>query len=470
MSSSSLIPDLRGVFYTSAVDLQYYTTTYKMAGGQFKYRTVKQAVRFLGTGTHVDIPTSRDNPAALCYKAYQLVDISHLVEMMLDFPRFAVLAQPHRFRNIITYAGAISFVASKLAKLNATQSVEFKPNLVVADTSVVGLIADTLHTYFNGELTIYLICGDGEDVHYDSFKAKTPLPVYGDDCFKVIIGELDRSDIETAKTVFVMSYQHLFRSHYTTTLASVKSLSEVDRERLGFVDIEDAVISSIENTPSKRFTPSPSTKAGRSSSSVRQGSASELVRIHEPSVYLDFGIVVCEEKNEEKNEEDVENEDDTNCDNLRRAQSISALKRDALILAVEQPKLDYKHVLRYLRLGIRNMPKLPTFPDDCPLNRFYDDEFDPEIPVIPKEYGARTGQKRKLDSGCQPLVQMKPPTKEGELLSKLYYTKGTRWWLFSPLLLRLTALQQEYNPGLCQPVINSIISQLVLQRDDSTTL
>ncbi|TRX89482.1 hypothetical protein FHL15_009651 [Xylaria flabelliformis] len=438
-----------------------------VADGQFKYRTVKQAVRFLGTGTHVYVPTSRDKPEALTYKAYQLVDISHLVEMMLDFPRFAVLAQPDRFRNIVTYAGAISFVASRLAKLNATQSIEFKPNLVVADTTAVGRIADTFHAYFDGELTVYLICGEGEDVHYDSFKAKTPLSVHDDDSFKLILGELDRSDIETAKTIFVMSYQHLFKSHYTTNLISIKSLSEVDRERLGLIDIEDADTLPIEDTPSKRFTPSPSKRVARSPSLVREGSKHELVPIHEPKNYLDFGIVVCEEKNEEDAEDGA---DDTSRDNSRRARSISALKRDSLILAVEQPILDYRHVLRYLRLGIRNVPKLPAFPDDCPLTRFYHDDFDPEIAVISKEYGARTGQKRKLESGCQPLVQMKSPTEEGESVAKLYYTKGIRWWLFSPRLLWLTARQMNFDPGLCQPVVDSIISQLILQRDDSTTL
>ncbi|KAI0185068.1 hypothetical protein EV127DRAFT_485552 [Xylaria flabelliformis] len=470
-----------------------------VAGGQFKYRTVKQAVRCLGTGTHVHVPTSRDKPEALTYKAYQLVgkskleqnfppshplsfsvsiteannnfmrsiDISHIVEMMLDFPRFAVLAQPDRFRNTVTYAGAISFVASRLAKLNATRSKEFKPNLVVADTTHVGRIADTFHAYFDGELTVHLIYGEGEDVHYDSFKAKTPLSPQDDDSFKLILGELDRSDIETAKTVFVMSYQHLFKSHYTTALVSIKSLSEVDRERLGFFDIEDADPLPIEETPSKRFKPSPSKRVARSPSLVREGSTHELVRIHEPKNYLDFGIVVCEERNEEGVEDDA---DDTSCDNFRRAQSISALKRDSLILAVEQPRLDYRHVLRYLRLGIRNMPKLPAFPDDCPLTRFYHEDFDPEIAVVSKDYGAKTGQKRKLNSGFQPLVQMKSPTKEGESLAKLYYTKGTRWWLFSPRLLWLAARQMDFDPGLCQPIVDSIISQLVLQRDDSTTL
>ncbi|KAI1734686.1 hypothetical protein F4680DRAFT_437548 [Xylaria scruposa] len=265
-----------------------------------------------------------------------------------------------------------------------------------------------------------------------------------------------------------MSYQHLFRSHYTTSLASVKSLSEVDRERLGHIDIEDADTTSIENTPSKRFTLSPSTKAGRSPSSVRQGSAPDLIRIHEPNAYLDFGILVCEEKNEERNEEDAENADDTVSDNSRRAQSISALKRDALILSLEQPRLDFKHILRYLRVGIRNLPKLPTLPDDCPLTRLYHDEFDPEIAVIPKE--PRLGQKRKFESQWQPLVQLKSPTEEGQFAARLYYVKGTRWWQFSPQLLRLAAAQQLNDPRVLQPVLDAVARHLVLYRDDSTTL
>ncbi|KAI1751630.1 hypothetical protein F4782DRAFT_504651 [Xylaria castorea] len=442
------------------------------SGEQFNYRTVKQAVRFLGTGTHVDVPTSRDNPEAFTYKAYQLVDISHLVEMMFDFPRFAVLTKRDHFRNTVTYAGAISFAASKIAKLDATQRVEFKPTLVVADTMVIGCIADTFRTRFDGELSVHLICGKEEDAHEDFFKSEESLLVPNEDNFKEILENLDRSDLQTAKTVFVMSYQHLFRFHYTTTLASIKSLSEVDRERLGLNDLEDAETNSIDETQSKRPTPSPAKRAARILNSVKQEGTYELVRIHEPNNYLDFGIVICEEKDETDGgawADDAACAEEITRDNLRRAQSISALKRDSLILAVERPILDYKHLLRYLRLGIRNIPKLPALPDDCPLTRFYHDDFDPEIAVTSKEYTARSGQKRKFDSGCQPLIEMQPSTEEGELAAKLYYTKGTRWWIFSSRLLWLTARQLKFDPVSCKAVIDSIVSQLVLQRDKSMT-
>lgn len=227
---------------------------------------------------------------------------------------------------------------------------------------------------------------------------------------------------------------------------------------MGLCDDEDTKTNCVNGTQREHLGLTSAERAACFRNSINPEGTDGLMKVSIPDDILDFGPVICE-----SNHVLLFNESPIH-------KFISALKRDSLILVAARRLVIPSHVflLRFLRLGIRNLPKLPTFPDDYYLTRLYEDGFDPEISIASTAYAARIGQKRKIDSDYQPLIQIQPSTEEERMAAKLYYTKGTRWWVFSSRLLFLTARQLKFEPALCKDMVDSIVSQLVLQRDEST--
>ncbi|KAI0445050.1 hypothetical protein F4803DRAFT_548461 [Xylaria telfairii] len=424
---------------------------------EFNYRTVKQAVQFLGTGTHVNVPTSRHHPNGTVYSAHQLVgksrskrrlstepfflysyvrytaaiskkfvpiDISHLVEMMLDFPRFAMLINPSATGRIITYGGAILFASSKLLE---TRAAVYKPALVVTYASEAARTAQFLRSSFGGELVTYLV-GDNVETEQESDR----LFLLDKSAFVHLLKSLDKKDPATARIVFVISYKALKESYCTGTLVSVKSLNEIDRERLGLCDDEDAKANCVNGAQDEELRLTSAERAACLDDSINPEGTDGLVEVFIPDDILDFGPVIWENNGVLLLKESPVHK------------FISALKRDSLIIVARRRSrtLGRIFLLGALRLGIRNLPKLPPFPEDYCLIRLYEDGFDPEIAIASTAYTAKAGQKRKIDSDYQPLIQAKPSTEEERMLKS--------------------------EPALCKDIIDSIASQLVLQRDEST--
>ncbi|KAI0465921.1 hypothetical protein F4859DRAFT_499220 [Xylaria cf. heliscus] len=233
----------------------------------------------------------------------------------------------------------------------------------------------------------------------------------------------------------------------------------IERERMGLCDNKNAEDDSIKGAQSQQLRLTPAERAACLGGSINPEGTNGLVRVYIPDDILDFGPVICEINNVLLFHKSPVHK------------FISALKRDSLILVAARQLITTNPVslLRFLRLGILNLPELPVFPEDYSLASLYEDSFDPEIAIASTAYTARIGQKRKIDPDCQPLIQIPSTDEEKEMVTKLYYTKGTRWWMFSSRLLFLAARQLKFDPVLCRDMIDSIASQLVLQRDESTT-
>ncbi|KAI8944345.1 hypothetical protein F4801DRAFT_223797 [Xylaria longipes] len=253
-----------------------------------------------------------------------------------------------------------------------------------------------------------------------------------------------------------MPYIDLFRSHYKDVYVPVKDLPEPWRERLGLNDVDDAktdVVNESCETPGEQPTLTPAERAACLSDSINDQGTHGLVKLCEAEDYIDFGPVICEKA------------DLFICHDLPSRKLLSMLNGDSLILVAENPKLyDYTHVLRCLRLVIRSFPPLPAFSKDYRLSDLYHHDFDPEIGIIAPEHTAGTGQKRRIESGHQPLIRIPPPTEEEAYFANLYYHRDRRWWTFSSRLFWLTVKQLDFNSYACRDVVNCVVSQLVMRR------
>jgi hypothetical protein len=90
------------------------------------------------------------------------LDMAHLVDLLLGFPRFACLANARETGKTVTYGGTIWHYAEDLAgRVDAGQALpDFRPNLVLTHFALLSDTVDQLHSFFGNGLNLLVSHGD----------------------------------------------------------------------------------------------------------------------------------------------------------------------------------------------------------------------------------------------------------------------------------------------------------------------